>query len=155
MKRTLSYLRALALVAVLAVSACGGGGSPAHTTVTVTKTPPAPTPKTLTVTGVMNVDTAGGYITDWHGKRCSAASGYDDIGAGVAVVVSNPAGVKVAIGSLGRGELSNEYTCSFPFTVDDVPDKWSVYSIEVGHRGNVDYSRSDLDSPVTLTLQKN
>lgn len=139
--------RTLALVALLAVAGCGGS--------TATKSPAtSPTgPKTFTVSGSMQVNPAALYVPKWRGKSCTSDTGYTDVAAGVAVVVSNPSGVKVAIGALGPGKLSNSYTCSYPFTVRDVPDKWSVYSIEVGHRGQVDYSRTQLAQPVTLTLQ--
>ncbi len=137
--------RVLAAAALLAVAGCGGAD--AHTT-TVTVTKPPAKPATFTVHGTMQVDSG----TSFSGY-CSSADGYDDVQEGTAVVVYNPAGTKVAIGQLGPGKPHGRSTCQYRFTVADVPDQWSVYSIEVGHRGQVNYSRHDLDQPVSLTLQ--
>ena len=78
---------------------------------------------------------------------------------GAQVVVKNSAGTVIANGHLGAGtavgtayfgnstEHRDSYTatCEFAFTIDGVPDS-GFYSVEVGHRAAVTYSRSDMES---------
>lgn len=141
---------------VLLVAGCGGG-SAATTKVTVTVTTPPtrttapPGPKVFTITGHIDTYPTGGRSRT--GTRCDAENGMEDISPGASVVVTSPNGVKVGVGALESGRYHPIYTCRFAFTVADVPDKYPLYSIEVGNRGEVTFPRAKLDAPIALSLQ--
>jgi hypothetical protein len=42
--------------------------------------------------------------------------------------------------------------CTFVFTVDSVPGGQQIHSVEVSHRGDLQYTRAQLDQPLALTL---
>jgi hypothetical protein len=44
------------------------------------------------------------------------------------------------------------YGCEFPFTVSDVPSGEKFYSVEVTHRGGMDYKEEGLKNGVELQL---
>ena len=87
------------------------------------------------------------------GERCVGDDGYSDIRQGAQVVIRGPDGTIVATGRLRNGEaisvsiagLSLAPDCEFPFSVASVPDE-DFYSIEVSHRGEITYSRDDLEA---------
>lgn len=87
-----------------------------------------------TVHGVMVVGTSG----------CSLGAGYEDISEGTGVTISNAGGTVVATSNLGLGVPSALGGCEFDFTAK-VPDS-TFYKIEVSHRGQVTFSKSDLAS---------
>ncbi|MCH9036369.1 MAG: hypothetical protein IH860_03485 [Chloroflexi bacterium] len=106
-----------------------------------------------------------------HGAPCSGSGGYDDIREGAQVVVKNEEGEVIATSSLQQGtgrdllvalleaadELEGKETptsasgfeglelvvCVLPFEVA-VPNA-AFYSVEVSHRGELSYSREELD----------
>ena len=84
---------------------------------------------------------------------CAGSGGYSDIAAGTQVTVKNGDGTIIATGELEAGDGGGA-TCTFPFTVESVPDS-EFYSIEVGHRGALNYSKAELadaDWNVDLSL---
>lgn len=85
------------------------------------------------------------------GAGCRGNGGYRDIGPGVSVVVTGKAGNTIAIGELGSGEVLGG-TCTFPFTVADVPAGEDFYGIEVSHRGRLQYTEAKMREPLALTL---
>lgn len=110
-----------------------------------------PTPKTFTITGTITTDQVGGGHTPGH--WCEVPDTESDVGPGSAIVVLNPSGVKVAIGHVGKSTNAHIYGCIMHFTVSGVPDKWGIYSVKVGHRNAIDYSRTRLNRPIGLVLQ--
>lgn len=101
----------------------------------------------FTVTGEMHISRNVGNLN----ARCFGKNGYDDIHEGAQVVVTDSTGATVAVGKLGRGEYTGG-TCTLPFTIDGVPEGSDFYGIEVAHRGELTYSRDDLNEPLRLTL---
>jgi hypothetical protein len=78
-------------------------------------------------------------------RYCRGTGGYEDIVSGLEVVVRDQSGDIIAADEL-RYEPKGTQTatrCEFVFTVEDVPDA-PFYSVEVGNRGEVTYSRDDL-----------
>ncbi len=77
-------------------------------------------------------------------------SGYDDIAPGTGVTVTDAKGVIIGTGSLGRPTFASISSagredigsCVFPFTVS-VP-KTEFYSVEISHRGKLNYSYGEL-----------
>lgn len=135
-------------VLVLSAVACGGG-SP-------TVAPPAPSPSTseppatFTATGTLQLSGGSFYP---KGKPCSGSDGYDDIQAGAQVVVRDGDGTSVGLGSLGPGVSDKRFSvyCVFPFEVPDIPSGGGIYSVEVAHRGQVEFQEADADR-LQLTL---
>lgn len=105
----------------------------------------------------MNVPAVG--FDDESGQPCTSKAGYSDIAYGAQVTVTDEAGIKLAVTSLGTGTSDDRGTdiyvyCSYGFLLADVPDGKSLYSIHVGNqaRGEVAYKRASLDTSVTLTI---
>jgi hypothetical protein len=82
------------------------------------------------------------------GQPCDPGDvGYDDINAGTAVVLRDGSGAVLARTTLGPGAMrvnAKDFRedCVFTFSAT-VPDRAS-YDIEVGNRGSVSFSRTDL-----------
>jgi hypothetical protein len=88
------------------------------------------------------------------GAACTGLGGYSDINAGTSVVVRDQSGKVLATGSLDAGKIVSLETCEFAFSVQSVPDA-DFYQVEVSRRGNMTYSKSDLDKrnwKVSLSL---
>jgi hypothetical protein len=72
--------------------------------------------------------------------------GYDDIRDGAEVQVTDASGRILAVGNLtGSG-------CHYSFTIPNVPAGLSLYGIQVGHRGAVHYSETELRAGPALSL---
>ena len=79
-----------------------------------------------------------------YGKGCDVSdTGYDDISTGAPVTVKDKARTVLASAFLGNGTSAGS-DCTFSLAVE-VPDS-DFYQIEVGHRGAVTFSESDLQS---------
>ena len=130
-------------VALLGLAACGGGGGQELS-------------GTFTL---IDSDIAG----DW--QSCSGTGGYDDFGPGMDVTVRDGENEIIATGTTenlsstedadsewASGDAS--YFCTVKFSIDSLP-RAEFYSIEVGHRGDLSYSRDELaeaDWNVELSL---
>ncbi len=86
-----------------------------------------------------------------------SGGGYADIRSGTQVTVYDSAGKAVALGRLGIaapaanvGERTNR--CYFALDVDGVPEGSAIYSVEVSHRGRVQFTRDQLRDVIDLTL---
>lgn len=107
---------------LIAVLGCGGGNK--------------------LVTGSITVrDTDQAYST---GASCSTDGGYDDVRIGTDVVVKDGQGAIIGVGSLEEGEADNAFDCRFDFSLE-VKDS-EFYSFEIGDRGELSYSRADLEA---------
>lgn len=88
-------------------------------------------------------------------EPCRSLSGYDDINEGAQVKVTVE-GNTVALGKLEAGsptEMGN-YACKFNFALDDVPSGKNFYSVEISHRGALEYSEDDLTAGIELSIGK-
>ena len=115
-----------------------------------------------TVVGTFTVSDAGdatlgiGPSIGGTDNDCYGTGGYSDISSGASVTVKDGQGRILATSSLGSGSgtiLGIAAVCTFRFKVV-VPDS-GFYSVEVGHRGSLDFSRDQLASKgwhVDLTL---
>lgn len=98
--------------------------------------------------------TITGSITvyDDYSMGCDLSWGYDDVHEGALVTVTDSDDTVIAKSSLESGYGS--YTCEFPFTIQDVPNR-DQYWVEVSDRGQVAFSRQEMESNnwnVSLTL---
>lgn len=145
------------LVSILSIVAACGHEDP--------KTAPATsqTPAVLTINGILTVPASIDSDQVVDGK-CTATEGYADIATGTQVTVRDAAGKAVALGTLGAGKVKSLFDdpksavdgyadlCKFEFFVSKVPDGQSIYSVEVAHRGQVQFTRAALEDWITLTL---
>lgn len=90
---------------------------------------------------------------------CTGYKGYDDIKSGTQVLISDPAGKTIALGSLGDGlvrrdpdNISRAMECRFPFKVTGIPGDYQFYGIEIGRRGKLTYARDRLGNGLELHL---
>lgn len=153
-------MRAIATVAAVAavwlLSGCGNDQAKA----------PASSPEftisgTITLSAAISTDTS--TVTQ-IGNPCTPDAGYEDIATGAQVTTRNGTGKVLALGTVGAARVSKllanpndegapwPYRCTLPFTVTGVPGGEEFYSIEVSHRGEVRYTRGDLNEPVLLSL---
>jgi len=141
----MKQLTGAALAAILLLAGCGkSSNEPAATS-------GSPTPATFTITGTVTVQWAPFKSDPDDGGDCVTEGGYSDIRTGAQVVVKDESSTIVSLGMLDPGHTQSRQ-CVFGFTVADIPEGKKFYAVEVTHRGQLQYTRSDLDKPLTLTL---
>lgn len=74
---------------------------------------------------------------------CEGEDGYDDMTNGGSVTIRSGKGETLGTGDLKGGLVTASHGCGFVFEVPEVPDS-DFYRIAVGHRGDIEFSRSDL-----------
>ena len=94
------------------------------------------------------------------GSGCMPTDGYDDVDTGTSVTIRDENGKTIGTAQLGDGEKTGDlqpfngnsaFPCTFSFTTS-VPAA-EFYSVEVGSRGEVTFSRADVEADaVALTL---
>lgn len=129
-----------------------------------------PTPSTFNLVGTLTVD-AGDGSDGTEGGSCVTGGGYTDIESGGQVTITNESSKVVAIGILDAGHTSEVQVlptfnpesgqieqvpqatkCVFGFSVPSVPEGENFYAIQMGHRTPLKYTRSELATPLSLTL---
>lgn len=108
--------------------------------------------RTFTVHGTLAIADQSGYTASSAGG-CAGANGYNDIGQGAAVVVSDAVGATVALGRLDEGHIAPEGgRCVFAFSVPNVPAGKGFYGVEISHRGMLKFSEGDAANTLALSL---
>jgi hypothetical protein len=143
------------ITAVLLLAGCGS---------TTNQVGESPTPSApLKVTGTITVEADSMSSEQAMGGACVTDGGYSDIRTGAQVTMADSSGKALALGALDSGHVSEVFDpgtavegmasqCVFGFTVSDVPAGEKIYSVEVSHRGKVNFTRDKLNEPITLTL---
>jgi hypothetical protein len=87
------------------------------------------------------------------GSNCyiSDRSGYDDMREGKEVVILNAKGERLTTSSFGPGDGVRGLYCSFEFAFT-VLEGEREYIVEIGRRGSVSYSESELKTPGSVAL---
>lgn len=139
-KRYRWYLAALAVVAVVLgiVAAAGGFGA-----------------GTFTMTGTLILvdQTSLGASAQVDKAPCEGTGGFSDLSSGTAVLVQDSTGQILATGSLKDGHRDGASgACLMPFTVPDVKDGLSSYSVTISHRGTQVVSAADAHGDVILSI---
>ncbi len=148
------------VVGAIVIAACSGGS--AGEKPTPSAAPTEPSTQTLRGTMVLKEGAQPGGVGSVIaiGAPCWGIGGYDDMAAGTQVTVRNENDALIAKGALSEGAISPRGPtgtlpdCDFAFTVRDVPNA-AFYTIEVSHRGELTYSREEmeaLDWEVAFTL---
>lgn len=109
-------------------------------------------PDTFTAQGAL-LFSGGDFSAFDLGSSCSGSfgQGYDDIAPGMDVTIRDADGTKVGIGETSAGRVIKGQVCRFDFSVPDIPDKGTVYSVEIANRGEVNFNRADADD-IIVTL---
>ena len=110
-----------------------------------TSTTTTTAPPTHTLSGILALRGRDAFISSQDGANCWGSAGYDDIDENAQVVVRDGDGQTLAVGNLQTGEKVSLVECDFSFTVPGVPET-DFYSVEVSHRGELSYSRADLEA---------
>lgn len=76
---------------------------------------------------------------------CQGTGGYSDIGTGTPVTLRNGSGDLLATSSLGSGSNVG-IGCLWETVLRDVPRQEDFYVVEVGSRGEISNSRSELEA---------
>ena len=95
------------------------------------------------IEGSITITDPTGYSGD---TDCAGDGAYSDIAEGTSVVVKDVEGTTLSTGALSAGveDVEDAYvgTCTFFFTLKDVPTDHMLYEIEVGHRRYPDISKA-------------
>lgn len=125
-------MRASLALICLALAACG--------------TAATPTPSTHDIMGTLTLHNDGPVYQS--ATTCAGDGGFDDIDSRtLQAVAKDDKGVIVGTAGMTStrpGDAQND-ECYMSFTLKALPDA-PFYSIEVGHRGAVTYSKTDLES---------
>lgn len=116
----------------------------------------------ITISGSLALVAPAATEYEWERNppRCSGTGGFSDITEGAAVTVKDASGKVVAVGRLGVGtpggveeigSIKAAAQCAFVFQVPNVPGS-DFYGVEVSHRGQITYSRQQVDGGLQLKL---
>lgn len=147
------------LLALLLVAGCGAaaptpqiiyvtpppGALPTPIIVNITPEPP-PSGTVHSLTGTFTLVRGDGVSSNFggNGSSCHGTGGYSDFQDGMTVVVKDQAGTIVATGATDTAAVSAG-NCVMRFSIPSIPDA-TFYSVEIGHRGAVTYSRADMET---------
>jgi hypothetical protein len=82
---------------------------------------------------------------------CAGKGGYNDIGPGTAVTVSDESGTLLAKGTLDSSMGENTW-CVFDFDIKDVPSGATFYKVQISHRGEMSYTEEEARGRVEVSL---
>ncbi|MBM0274148.1 hypothetical protein [Micromonospora tarensis] len=156
MTRAHRLLLPAALLAA-ALAGCSSDTEPATAAPTTSATPSrAPLP--LLVRGTFTLELPN-FVWSESTHTCAGSESHDDIQVGTQVIVTDPAGVNIAVGNLGEGQpvtdpndSTRATSCLFLFDIANVPSGKGIYGIEVSNRGKVQFKETDLRDRVALGL---
>lgn len=103
----------------------------------------AATPVIHVITGSLVLTDTAGLGISASGGTCQGADGYSDLAPGVSVILKDENGTVIGSTVLGEG-TGTSTTCTFAFSLSDVPDTAKFYVITVSHRGDVSDSHDQL-----------
>jgi hypothetical protein len=109
-----------------------------------------PNPFTLTGTLQLNSDsitTSGLPI----GYKCAGEGGYNDIGPGAAINVSDETGKLLAKGAI-ESSYGQSGSCMLTFKIHNVPGGATFYKVEVSHRGEMSYTEAEAKAGIDVSL---
>jgi len=106
----------------------------------------------FTVEGTLQLNTASITTTGLPpGFNCAGSGGFNDVGPGAPVTVSDEAGTLLAKSTLS-GSVGGPGWCALSFAVKDVPAGSKFYRVEVARRGDMSYTEDEARERVGLTL---
>lgn len=88
----------------------------------------------------------GGEVTS---NNCYGTGGFNDIRGGMPVTIRDEKSLIIAMGATSEGTHSagknSDVQCVFEFKIERVP-KTNFYTIEIGRRGQLNYSFEDMST---------
>jgi hypothetical protein len=141
--RSLTALPIIGLASAFALAGCGFVDAGTKSSVK---------PASFVISGTASVAlTAPGV----PGAACTAPAGASDVAADAAVIVTNPAGTRLAGGHLGQGIVTGDGSaCAFPFQIRAVTGGFPEYGVAVGTRPAKLFQAAALraNQPADLTI---
>lgn len=116
--------------------------------------------ETHDISGRFVLDDSSSYYTSGirtiGSSGCEGTNGYDDINDSTQVTISDSKGRTLAVTELENGHTAGSGSlyvseCFWDWSADNVPDS-DFYVVEVGHRGKLTFSKSDMESHDWLVL---
>lgn len=107
-------------------------------------------PSAFAITGQFDL-TGSTKSASVPGFACAGTGGYDDLNPATTVAVTDEAGTLLAKGHM-TGSTRSSRTCTFDFSVLDVPRGHRFYQVEIAHRGALSYTETEAESGLSLTL---
>jgi len=86
------------------------------------------------------------YLFDEGMRDCNPSAGYSDVGSGTPVTLRDESGTVIGSGTLGMGRQPNTGSCVWGYSLTTVPTNVEYYTLTVGRRGDITYSRSEMIS---------
>lgn len=130
----------------VAVLESGIGSSSADAAGTLTSVPVHTILFTLDLTGSDNF--VGGGI----GGICFGIGGYDDIGVGMAIIITDQSGTVIGTAFADSAEQTSIRTCRISAVIENVPEV-PFYQVQASHRGAPSYSLQQMqDANWTIAL---
>jgi hypothetical protein len=106
----------------------------------------------FTINGTLSLRTSSITTSGLPGGfACAGKGGYNDVGPGSAVTVSNESGTVLAKGSFD-GSFGESNWCVFTFSIKDVPAGAKFYTVQVSQRGEMTYSEEEARGRVDISL---
>lgn len=147
---------AAVVLTAVALTGCAGDPKPAAAPTPAAATSRAPLP--ITVRGTFTLERPN-FVWSETTHQCAGQRAADDIRAGSQIIVTDPAGVNVAVGELDTGQPVMDTTdpnraasCLFQFRVPNVPSGKGIYGVEVAGRGKVQFPEAQLAASIALGL---
>ncbi|WP_137725069.1 hypothetical protein [Prescottella subtropica] len=111
----------------------------------------ASTPKMFEITGTFDITGSTTTLGLPTGFACAGAKGYDDLSPAAAVTVSDESKTLLSKGRM-TGSTRSGRTCTFDFTITDVPRGHKFYEVEIAHRGGLSYTESEAEQGLSLSI---
>jgi len=93
---------------------------------------------------VIDTDFYYSSSVETNGSSCYTTGGYSDVNSGTNVTVKSGEGKLLGITDLSSGVTAGSYSCTFSFIME-VPNS-EFYSIDIGNRDEVSYSKDELEA---------
>lgn len=149
-------LSATALLAAIALTACGGESSDDKTASSGTDSDAAP--ETMSVAGTLSLIQEDPFLLSGGpkpGKACNGDDALSDITNGTQVTISDNTGAAVGLAELTNGQYVEgpnfdpdwpDYDCQFSFTASDVPATSDIYSFDLEGHPSIKFTKAEAGS---------
>ena len=107
----------------------------------------------FTLSGTLSLRSTDGITTSDLPRdfACAGRGGYNDLGPGTAVTVSDESGTLLAKGTLDSSFGENTW-CVFAFDINDVPAGAKFYKVQISHRGEMSYTEQESRGRVEISI---
>ncbi|GAB2449094.1 hypothetical protein GCM10027062_33030 [Nocardioides hungaricus] len=147
-------LSATALLAAVALTACGGAGDKTDASESESSAPP----KTMSLSGTLSLIQEDPFLLSGGpkpGKACSGDDALSDISDGTQVTISDSTGAAVGLAELTGGQYVEganfdpdgpDYDCQFTFSATNVPATSDIYSFDLEGHPSIKFTKDEAGS---------